>query len=99
MAEPVRIVGGNFDDKRNEGIQAQVSRNGSLHVREEGYQFSNFSRDSDYLYIGEVDAVGSWRISRYSQSSMDMKYAVGESSYSLNWTNKGSLTYSYYYNL
>lgn len=99
MAAPVRIVGGNFDEKTNEGIQAQVSAGGSLHIREEDYVYSDVDKtDATYYYYGAVNKDGGWRILRKTVGDPSAyRFAAGDSGYALAWTNKSSQSYDYYH--
>ena len=46
-------------------------------------------------YYGFEDKGGNWYILRESPSGA-YRYSKGDSSYSTNWTNRGSLTYDYF---
>jgi len=48
-------------------------------------------------YHGSVDKDGNWYILKYDLNAGTMRYAVGTTAYTTNWTNRASLTYSYFY--
>lgn len=49
--------------------------------------------DTDYVYVGYAAPSGAWYIYRRTRATNLRQYATGVSSYSTNWTNRGSLTY------
>jgi len=98
MGEPVRITGGD----ENEGIQAQVTRNGSLCVTDEGWKISDMDITSSgtYKYYGFVDKAGRWYILRETiESPVEYRYYAGTSLYPVGWTARDTLDYDYYYNI
>ena len=57
-------------------------------------QLQNEDRTDTYAYVGyENSNDGSWYIYRRTRATNLRQYATGLSSYSTNWTNRGSLTY------
>ena len=98
MAEPVRIVGGNYNGNSNEGIQAQVTRAGCLLVQEDGWIASDIDDDSTgstgtTYYYGFVDRDARWYIMRRDTSLGQFRFVAGESGYTLAWTGRASLSY------
>lgn len=60
-----------------------------------GFQYTGDSENTGtYVYIGYEHADGRWYIYRRTIASGDRLYASGASSYSANWTNRGSLSYA-----
>lgn len=57
------------------------------------YEFTDLA-GTDPLYIGEVASTGEWKISKYSGAAKTMRYCVGNSAYTTNWTGRVLLTYS-----
>lgn len=58
-----------------------------------GYSLQNEDRDASYAYVGYKKTAGDWYIYRRTRATNLRQYATGVSSYSTNWTNRGSLTY------
>lgn len=98
MAAPVRIIGHNKDEYTNEYIQAQVRKNGSLQIIDEGWVCSDIDENSDPYYYGFVDKDGRWYVMRRNLALGQFRFSAGDSGYILNWTNRASLSYDYYYN-
>lgn len=98
MANPVRIVGGNYDDNNNDGIQAQVTQGGALLVQDGGFVCSDTDKtDATYYYYGFIDKDGRWYIMRKTITDPNAyRFAKGDSGYSLAWAGKVSQDYQLY---
>lgn len=64
----------------------------------DGYKITDLD-DSAPAYYGFVDKDGNWFIQKEDDTSGAYRYVKGTSSYSTNWTNRGSLTYDYFNNV
>ena len=72
-------------------IEASYVDNHSGNTNE---RLQNEDRDATYAYVGyENTSDNSWYIYRRTRATNLREYATGASSYSTNWTNRGSLTY------
>jgi hypothetical protein len=60
-----------------------------------GYHSTDIAR-GDPEYHGYLDKDGGWYIVKYSRAAGTRRFARGSASYSTNWTNRASLTYSYF---
>ncbi len=104
MAEPVRIVGHKRTDSTedNEGLQAQVMRNGALLTWEEGYVLSDVDETSATKhYYGYVDRTGGWYIMEKTigTNTYTYRYFAGTESYTVSWALITTLVYDYWYNI
>lgn len=61
----------------------------------QGYAPSDVDETSDPKYYGFLKADGSWYIMK-NTSDTTYRYITGSSDYATNWTNRASLTYSYF---
>lgn len=61
------------------------------------YLPSDRDEDNDTRYYGLVSDNGRWYIIRDVVSTGQTRYVVGKVDYPTNWTNRGSLTYKYIY--
>jgi hypothetical protein len=98
MPEAVRIIGHNKDQYSNEYMQAQVRKNGSLQVIDEGWVCSDLDETADPYYYGFVDKDGRWYIMKRDVANGQFRFCNGDDGYILAWTNRATQTYDYYYN-
>lgn len=49
--------------------------------------------EGGYNYYGRIRTNGEWVILREKTDGTEIRYAIGGSSYSTNWTNRTSLNY------
>jgi hypothetical protein len=63
-----------------------------------GYKVSDIDTSTSTQYFGFIDYNGNWYIIQYNTTANTIRYAAGSASntYSTNWTNRTTLTYSYY---
>jgi hypothetical protein len=63
-----------------------------------GYKVSDIDTSTNTQYFGFIDYNGNWYIIQYNTTANTIRYAAGSASntYSTNWTNRTTLTYSYY---
>ncbi len=59
------------------------------------FQASDLDEDSDPQYYGCLSDEGRWVIIKKTTAGA-VRYCYGADSYTTNWTNRASLTYSYY---
>ncbi len=57
------------------------------------YAWQDYEKTATYVYVGYEETGGAWYIYRRTIATNAREYADGASSYSTNWTNRGSLTY------
>ena len=62
-------------------------------VEDNGYALSDYD-GTDPLYIGNLSSSGKWIIEKYTNKTM--RYCMGYSGYSANWSSRESLIYSLY---
>jgi len=62
------------------------------------YEISDQDDAGTVQYFGFLNNQGGWIIQQYDTgaSPKTMRYAIGTSSYSANWTARASLSYGYY---
>jgi hypothetical protein len=63
-----------------------------------GYKVSDIDTSTSTQYFGFIDYNGNWYIIQFNTTANTVRYAAGNesNSYSTNWTNRTSLTYTYY---
>lgn len=72
------------------GLQAALDAK----LDKSGYELTDGpDYQTTYVYVGLLNADGSWYIYRRHNTTFLREYASGLSSYSTNWTNRASLTY------
>ena len=99
MAQPVRLIGHKKDATDNEQLQAQVETDGSLRTDLLArYRCADIDKTGDPQYFGFVDADGAWYIMELTIDT-SIRYCKGDDGYTLAWTNRGTNTYGYYYNI
>jgi hypothetical protein len=64
----------------------------------EGYKISEID-DGIISYYGFINKDGAWLIMSEDTQTSSFRYAKGSSNFSLNWRERQSLKYDYYYNL
>jgi hypothetical protein len=60
------------------------------------YRVSDIDDDATPNYYGFVDASGAWYIMKEDTTAKTYRYLGGRSDYTTNWTNRASLTYTYF---
>jgi hypothetical protein len=63
-----------------------------------GYKVSDIDTSTSTQYFGFIDYNGNWYIIKFDTTANTIRYAAGSasSSYATNWTNRTTLTYTYY---
>jgi hypothetical protein len=61
------------------------------------FNFSDMDVASNPMYFGFIEKDGAWKILEFNTTNGTMRYAMGTTSYTTNWTNRAALTYKYYY--
>jgi hypothetical protein len=63
-----------------------------------GYKISDIDTSTSTQYFGFIDYNGNWYIIKFDTTANTIRYAAGSASnsYATNWTNRTTLTYTYY---
>jgi hypothetical protein len=63
-----------------------------------GYKPSDIDTSTSTQYFGYIDYNGNWYIIKFDTTANTIRYAAGSASnsYATNWTNRTTLTYTYY---
>ncbi len=62
----------------------------------EKYKVSDIDDDASPNYYGFIEKSGAWYILKEDTSAKTYRYVGGRSAYTTNWTNRASLTYTYF---
>ena len=60
------------------------------------YKVSDVDDDASPNYFGFMDAAGAWYILKEDTTAKTYRYIAGKTDYTTNWTNRASLTYTYF---
>lgn len=60
------------------------------------FQASDVDEAANPRYYGFLSIDGKWLIRQLNTATGAIRYAKGSKNYSTNWTNRASLSYSYY---
>lgn len=65
-------------------------------VKFDDYKLADWTDESvSPTYLGYVTTEEAWYIKKHDTAARTVRYAVGLSDYSTNWSNRASLTYYY----
>jgi hypothetical protein len=60
-----------------------------------GFLICNTDDENDVKYFGNMSLNGAWYIIRQTESAQKFSYTFGASGYSVAWTGRSGLTYTY----
>ena len=64
----------------------------------DGYQITEID-EGDTFYCGYTNKEGDWYIMKQDLETGSFRYVKGNSGFPLNWTNRATLQYDYFYNV